>query len=275
MSFHLAVSDIHDFEIRKLRYRKYLLHGGMITIAVILIGFYAYFYRKACYNNEFYTLNSDNYELWINEVLEPLGRLIWITFVTLAIVFFCVGTFMLERLRLYFKDFFKQFGLNLWIANVLLTLPLTFRAVFDALKSNQAWNDYWYANYYSLAWYNILIFTVGTYIPMLTQISSLIFGFVRNKQVKLMDKNAGIHKDKVNTDDQEENDEDGSQISDDNSGVYSINSNSQKTDNSFFDPPIENYRFYYQQGGQQQQSFGGSLLGKRSGRNQAGFFLRP
>ena len=61
---------------------------------------------------------------------------------------------------------------------------------------------------------------------MLTQISSLIFGFVRNKQVKLMDKNAGIHKDKVNTDDQEENDEDGSQISDDNSGVYSINSNS-------------------------------------------------
>ena len=169
-------------------------------------------------------MNNDNYLLYLSEVIEPLGRMIWITFVSLAIVFFCVGTFMLRRLRLYFKDFFKEFGASLWIANVLLTLPLTFRAVFDALKSNEAWSDYWSANYYSTGCYNILIFTFGTYIPMLTQISSLIFGFVRNKQVKLMDKNAGIHKDMVNTDDQEENDG-GSQISD-NSGIYSINSNS-------------------------------------------------
>ena len=133
-----------------------------------------------------------------DEVLTPLSRMIWITFVALAVILFSVGTFMLRRLRLYFKDFFKEYGRSLWIANILLTLPLTFRAVFDAMRSDTEWVDYWFGSgYYHVAIYNMLIFTLASYLPMLTQISSLIFGFVRNKQVKLMDKNAGIHKDLV------------------------------------------------------------------------------
>lgn len=77
----------------------------------------------------------------------------------------------------------------MWVANVLLTLPLTFRAVFDALSFDEKWNDFWTgkngANYYRLASYNMVIFFFATYVPMLMQIASLIFGFVRHKQVKL------------------------------------------------------------------------------------------
>jgi len=50
---------------------------------------------------------------------------------------------------------------------------------------------FWYTstgytdNEYKLASYNLIIITFATYVPMLAQIFSLIFGFVRNKQVKL------------------------------------------------------------------------------------------
>ena len=75
------------------------------------------------------------------------------------------------------------------MANVALTLPLLFRAFFDALRyDSEGWNEFWIdndGNYYRLAGYNMLLFCFGTYIPMLTQISTLIFGFVRNKQVKI------------------------------------------------------------------------------------------
>lgn len=105
----------------------------------------------------------------------------------LALFFFTVGCLMLRNLRLYFKGFYSQFGCNLWVANVLLTLPLTFRAVFDGLKTNDKWFNFWLAdaNYYRVAGYNLILFTFGTYMPMMMQMASLIFGFVRNKQVKV------------------------------------------------------------------------------------------
>ena len=130
---------------------------------------------------------SDTYNEFTVEVLTPLGRLVWILFTILAVIFFTVGCIMLQRLRHYFKDFYRQFGCSLWVANVVLTIPLTFRAIFDALSMDDSWYNYWIGegNYYRLAGYNMLLFTFGTYIPMLTQISTLIFGFVRQKQVKL------------------------------------------------------------------------------------------
>ena len=60
-----------------------------------------------------------------------------------------------------------------------------------------------------------------------------------------MDKNAGIHKDFVQTEEHDDNSDNSDSIDDD----VSINS-SKRTDNSFFDPPLENYRFYYQAGKQ-------------------------
>ena len=101
---------------------------------------------------------------------------------------------MLNRLRLYFKDFFNEFGCNLWMANILLTLPLTFRAFFDAMRYDTKWSYFWNLqvkegqdeqDMYKLATYNVLLFFLATYIPMLFQISSLVFGFVRHKKVKI------------------------------------------------------------------------------------------
>ena len=137
--------------------------------------------------------NRKNYIQYGEDILTPLSKLIWIQFLILGIILFIVGSLMLNRLRLYFKDFFNEFGCNLWMANILLTLPLGFRAFFDAMRYDTAWADFWQLsdvaqddiNMYRLATYNVLLFIFGTYIPMLFQISSLVFGFVRHKKVKI------------------------------------------------------------------------------------------
>ena len=102
---------------------------------------------------------------------------------------------MLNRLRLYFVDFYKESGCKLWTANILLTLPLTFRSVFDGLNFNTSWYDFWGDSTNMIAGYNLLIIFIGTYVPMILQISTLIFGFVGKKKVKLFknDRNS-IHK---------------------------------------------------------------------------------
>ena len=56
------------------------------------------------------------------------------------------------------------------MANILMTIPLCFRAVIDSLFLNEGWVDFWFGddtNYYSWATYNIGIFFFATYIPML------------------------------------------------------------------------------------------------------------
>ena len=88
---------------------------------------------------------------------------------------------MLNRLRVYFKGFFKDYGCNLWVANVLLTIPLIIRAVLDALLLDDKWEYFWSSGGYKIAVYNLIFISLVNYLPMLLQISSLIFGFVRQK----------------------------------------------------------------------------------------------
>ena len=72
-----------------------------------------------------------------------------------------------------------------------------------------------------------------------------------------MDKDAGIHKDLLKDKKKVKDDGDGSDNSDE---TASVSIQSKQSGNSFFDPPIENYRFYYQGGGG-----GGGGGGNRNG----------
>lgn len=64
-----------------------------------------------------------------------------------------------------------------------MTVPLTFRAFIDFLSNDDDFEDYWFGegNYYKIAIYNSTLFVIATLIPILMQIFSLIFGFVRQK----------------------------------------------------------------------------------------------
>jgi len=59
-SFHLAVSDIHDHEIRKLRKRKYIMHIVSSLLAMTIILCYCFYYLRACRKVEYYgTIDED------------------------------------------------------------------------------------------------------------------------------------------------------------------------------------------------------------------------
>ena len=101
-----------------------------ICAAGIILG-YVKFYTEACHKKQEYKIDFDRYAV---EIGIPIGRLIWICFALLALIFFLVGWLMLNRLKRYYKGFYKDFGCYLWMANVLLTFPLLFRAIFDWLR---------------------------------------------------------------------------------------------------------------------------------------------
>ena len=90
-----------------------------------------------------------------------------------------------------------------------------------------------------------MFFFVTTYIPILMQIFSLIFGFMRNKKVKLLSRyGTEAHNDTGTTKQKLQYAEDSD--TDDEATSQTMSDTTHKSDNSWFDPPIENYRFYYQ-----------------------------
>ena len=75
-----------------------------------------------------------------------------------------------------------------------------------------------------------------------------------------MNKDAGIHKDQLKD---KRLDHDDGDDSDDSSISSSTSIQTKNSGNSWFDPPIDNYRFYYQGGGVGTHSQLGSQLGYR------------
>jgi len=48
VSFHMAVSDVHDIEMKKLQVRKCAMHIIMLFLAMGITGMYCYYYTLAC-----------------------------------------------------------------------------------------------------------------------------------------------------------------------------------------------------------------------------------
>ena len=141
------------------------------TIALVNVTIYTFYFTKACVKSDYYVeVIDDEFKHWPeyeDEIGKPLLRFTWISFLLLCIIFFTAGCVMLNRLRLYFVDFYKESGCKLWTANILLTLPLTFRAVFDGLGINSSWSNFWLENSSRVAGYNLILIFFATYIPML------------------------------------------------------------------------------------------------------------
>ena len=74
----------------------------------------------------------------------------------------------------------------LWVAIFVMTIPLTFRSILDAMTNIKSWNDVVHASDFSLTTYNTCFFFIATYIPIVCQIASLIFGLMRYKQSKVI-----------------------------------------------------------------------------------------
>ena len=99
----------------------------------------------------------------------------------LGITFLIAGIQMNFALKRHFQNFYMSHSCTLWTATILLTAPLFFRSSVDLLENVSE-------SFY--AWYNTeagFIFNItgyvalSTYIPIITQMGSLVFGFLRRR----------------------------------------------------------------------------------------------
>lgn len=103
-----------------------------------------------------------------------------VTYCILGISFFIAGVAMNLSLKRYFQHFYEMFSCFLWIACICLTVPLFLRAGINGLRTQPKF-EAWWSNYENFAATNTLFLVFTTYIPILTQMSSLVFGYLRKK----------------------------------------------------------------------------------------------
>ena len=124
---------------------------------------------------------------WEAKVFFHLDVYTLFCFTVLAIAFLIAGVLLIKSLKINFPKFYNEYRHILIIATVLLAVPLFFRAVFNGIKlcfpRFMKYVDE--PNYTRNAIYNMIFFSLTTYLPILSQMMSLVFGFLRHKQVKL------------------------------------------------------------------------------------------
>ena len=71
---------------------------------------------------------------WDDSVHQPLQLFTQTIFSILAVLFIVTGIILISKLKSNFPAFYKEFRCIMITASCLLTIPLTFRAIFDGIK---------------------------------------------------------------------------------------------------------------------------------------------
>ena len=127
-----------------------------------------------------YALDTDN-DLWRKQIQQPGRRIISAEFFILTAMFAIVSFSFLLMVKKYHQEFYAQFSTLLWSAALVLTIPLLIRCLMDSLTNWNLYEDY--TNQH-VTRYNFIFFLLTTYILILSQIATLVFGFMRAKESK-------------------------------------------------------------------------------------------
>ena len=149
-----------------------------VVILYLLYNFIFFFY--GCLHR------FDDEDKYKDKVYSNLEEFTSWTFMVLALLFVVLGFVLLTKLKRHVPAFYGEHRCLMIWATILLTVPLTFRAVFDFIKLVKpeflTWVD---EDYTRNALYNFFFFLLTTYLPIMGQIMSLVFGFVRHQQGKM------------------------------------------------------------------------------------------
>jgi hypothetical protein len=112
-----------------------------------------------------------------------------ILFAILSVVFLTAAICLLNALSKFFSQFYLKFRKMLITVTVLMTVPLAFRAFLDFLKAViPSWADWIDGNTFHNSLYNFLFFLLTTYLPIISQMGTLVFGYTRYKKQQEMKK---------------------------------------------------------------------------------------
>lgn len=150
----------------------------MLTIALIVVYLF-YNFSLFIYGCVYEFEDSDK---WYDHVYKHLEIFTQTVFTLLAVLFIVTGIILIRKLKRHFARFYAEFHKLMLTATILLTVPLTFRAIFDGIKLISPkvieWID---ADMTRNAIYNFVFFLLTTYLPIIGQIMSLVFGYVRHR----------------------------------------------------------------------------------------------
>lgn len=99
---------------------------------------------------------------------------------------FCVGVLVVGILFLYYlqrehQEFYETYKHQIIGAVTLLIVPLFLRCILDFMGTLDWWHDIIYQSTNSITAFNLCFFLFTTYIIVLSQTASLIFGVLRQR----------------------------------------------------------------------------------------------
>ena len=169
-----AVIDLFEQENQKLNRRVKVSNAICIGLAVCYSLVSLFFILQPCWGGD-------------PEKFDPATRLTTsIIFCVLGTAFFFTGLTMNLSLRRYFPHFYNSFWCFLWIACLFLTIPLFLRTIINLSKNLSPDFLEWFKDEDHFATTNTLYLVCSTYIPIITQMSSLVFGFLRKRQAAVV-----------------------------------------------------------------------------------------
>jgi len=112
----------------------------------------------------------------------PSYRCTTYIFGILFVIFSIVSLHLIFTLREQVPVLYSKYKVYLWAGSFSLTLPLLIRTILDSLyAADDAWTDWLNNDKHPKRSSNYLLidFLFTTYIPIISQLASLIFGFIR------------------------------------------------------------------------------------------------
>ena len=157
-----------------------MLNYATIGVVILYLFYNFSFFFYGCLHR------FDDFDKYYDKVYSNLEEFTSWTFMVLAFLFVGLGFVLLTKLKRHAPAFYGEHRCLMIWATILLTVPLTFRAVFDFIKLVKPEFLTWVNEDYTRnAVYNFFFFLLTTYLPIMGQIMSLVFGFVRHRQGKM------------------------------------------------------------------------------------------
>jgi hypothetical protein len=100
----------------------------------------------------------------------------------LSVALLITGFLFLFIVKRDYSDFYQEYHRILWISVSFLTIPPILRCFFDWLQTFPNYYAWIHSGSSSITTYNLLFFVFTTYILILSQGATLLFGLVRYRQ---------------------------------------------------------------------------------------------
>ena len=94
-----------------------------------------------------------------------------------------VNIVIMHKLRgPWYDDLYTDYGCKIQTVMIIQVVSILFATTFNYMYNNDSWKHFWYQSTLRHVIYSVSFNLTGYIIPMVTQLSALIFGYIRHKK---------------------------------------------------------------------------------------------